>query len=51
MIMNIYLIRHGRQDSRLCNVDVDLSPEGYRQAALVGSVSRDRESRWSVPAL
>ncbi len=36
MIMNIYLIRHGRQDSRLCNVDVDLSPEGYRQAALVG---------------
>lgn len=34
--MEIYLIRHGRQDSRLCNVDVDLSPEGFRQAALVG---------------
>ncbi len=34
--MRIYLIRHGRQNSRLCNVDVDLSPEGFRQAALVG---------------
>ena len=34
--MKIYMIRHGRQSSRLCNVDVDLSPEGFRQAALVG---------------
>lgn len=34
--MNIYLIRHGRQDSRLCNVDVELSPEGREQAELVG---------------
>lgn len=34
--MKIYLIRHGRQCSRLCNVDVDLSEEGFRQAALVG---------------
>lgn len=34
--MNIYLIRHGRQCSRLCNVNVDLSKEGYRQAALLG---------------
>ncbi len=34
--MNIYLIRHGRQCSKLCNVNVDLSEEGYRQAALVG---------------
>lgn len=34
--MKIYLIRHGRQASRLCNVDVELAPEGYRQAALVG---------------
>lgn len=34
--MEIYLIRHGRQDSRLCNIDADLSLEGYRQAALVG---------------
>ncbi|WP_077610960.1 histidine phosphatase family protein [Clostridium sp. Marseille-P2415] len=34
--MNIYLIRHGRQSSRLCNVDVGLSEEGRRQSALVG---------------
>ncbi len=34
--MNIYLIRHGRQCSKLCNVNVDLSEEGYRQAALLG---------------
>ena len=32
--MELYLIRHGRQSSRLCNVNVDLSPEGRRQAAL-----------------
>lgn len=34
--MNIYLIRHGRQNSKLCNIDVDLSEEGRRQSALVG---------------
>lgn len=34
--MRLYLIRHGRQSSKLCNVNVDLSPEGFRQAALVG---------------
>lgn len=34
--MNIYLIRHGRQNSKLCNVNVELSPEGRRQADLVG---------------
>ena len=34
--MELYLIRHGRQSSRLCNVNVDLSPEGRRQAALLG---------------
>lgn len=34
--MNIYLIRHGRQSSKLCNVNVDLSEAGRRQAALVG---------------
>ena len=34
--MNIYLIRHGRQNSRLCNVDVELSPEGREQAELTG---------------
>ena len=34
--MNIYLIRHGRQNSKLCNVDVELSQEGREQAELVG---------------
>lgn len=34
--MRLYLIRHGRQSSKLCNVDVDLSQEGYSQAALLG---------------
>lgn len=34
--MTLYLIRHGRQSSRLCNVDVDLSEAGFRQAALAG---------------
>ena len=34
--MRMYLIRHGRQCSKLCNVDVDLAEEGWRQAALVG---------------
>lgn len=34
--MKLYLVRHGRQSSKLCNVNVDLSEEGFRQAALVG---------------
>ncbi|MFT4106633.1 MAG: histidine phosphatase family protein [Lacrimispora sp.] len=34
--MNIYLIRHGRQCSKLCCVNVSLSEEGRRQSALVG---------------
>lgn len=34
--MNIYLIRHGRQDSPLCNVDVSLSNEGIKQSRLLG---------------
>lgn len=34
--MNIYFIRHGRQNSRLCNVNVELSKEGKEQARLVG---------------
>ena len=34
--MNIYLIRHGRQSSTLCNVNVELSEEGHRQAQLTG---------------
>lgn len=34
--MNIYLIRHGRQNSSRCNVNVELSPEGREQAELTG---------------
>jgi broad specificity phosphatase PhoE len=34
--MNIYLIRHGRQNSSLCNVNVELAKEGHRQAELLG---------------
>lgn len=34
--MNIYLIRHGRQSSTLCNVNVELADEGRRQAELLG---------------
>ncbi|MBQ9120059.1 MAG: histidine phosphatase family protein [Lachnospiraceae bacterium] len=30
--MQIYLVRHGRQSSPLCNVNVDLAPEGVEQA-------------------
>ena len=32
----IYLIRHGRQNSSLCNVDVPLAEEGKKQAELLG---------------
>lgn len=34
--MTIYLIRHARQSSKLCNVNADLSEAGFRQAALLG---------------
>lgn len=34
--MKLFMIRHGRQSSRLCNVNVELSEAGYRQAALLG---------------
>lgn len=34
--MKLYLVRHGRQCSKRCNVDVDLSEAGYRQASLLG---------------
>lgn len=33
---DIFLIRHGRQCSKLCNVDVELDEVGRRQAALLG---------------
>lgn len=34
--MILYLIRHGRQNSTDCNVNVPLSPEGRKQAQLLG---------------
>lgn len=34
--MKLYLIRHGRQDSSLCNVNVPLSEVGRKQAELLG---------------
>lgn len=34
--MRIFLIRHGRQNSPLCNVNVPLSDAGRQQAALLG---------------
>jgi len=34
--MRLYFIRHGRQNCRLCNVDVPLAEEGRIQAALAG---------------
>ena len=34
--MRIYLIRHGRQNSPHCNVNVPLSDAGRRQAELLG---------------
>lgn len=33
--MNLYLIRHARQNSPLCNVNVELSSKGIRQAELL----------------
>lgn len=33
--MRIYLVRHARQSSPLCNVDVALAPEGVQQAELL----------------
>lgn len=46
-MVNIYLIRHGRQNSTLCNVDVELSKEGRVQAELL----RDRLTHYHVDAL
>ncbi len=41
--MNIYLIRHGRQNSTLCNVNAGLGEEGYQQADLLGKRLRSYE--------
>ena len=32
--IRLYMLRHGRQNSALCNVNVPLSEEGIRQAEL-----------------
>ncbi len=45
--MKIYLIRHGRQCDKRCNVDVDLSEEGFRQAELAG----ERMKTWGIQKL
>lgn len=45
--MILYLIRHGRQNSPDCNLDVPLSEEGKRQAWLLGR----RMKRYPVDAL
>ncbi|MEE3467157.1 MAG: histidine phosphatase family protein [Eubacterium sp.] len=41
MMKELFLIRHGRQDSKLCNVDVELSTEGREQARLAGERLRN----------
>ena len=45
--MRILLIRHGRQNSPLCNVNVPLSEEGRKQARLLG----ERLKRESIDAV
>lgn len=45
--MIIYLIRHGRQNSTDCNVNVPLAPEGRRQAQLLG----ERMKQYTVDSL
>ncbi|SET73308.1 histidine phosphatase family protein [Lacrimispora sphenoides] len=39
--MKLYLIRHGRQCDKRCNVDVSLSEEGIHQAKLAGMRMKD----------
>ncbi|MBP1753891.1 MAG: Phosphoglycerate mutase [Firmicutes bacterium] len=46
-MVNLYLIRHGRQNSNLCNVDVELSTEGRLQAEFL----RERLRNYSIDAL
>ena len=45
--MRIYLIRHGRQNSTLCNVDVALSKEGREQAVMVA----ERIAKYGIDAI
>lgn len=46
-MINLFLVRHGRQNSTLCNVDVELSPEGCIQAELLG----ERLINYNIDAL
>ncbi len=46
-MINLYLIRHGRQNSTLCNVDVELSEAGRDQAKLLA----DRMMGYQLDAL
>jgi probable phosphoglycerate mutase len=46
-MVNLYLIRHGRQNSTLCNLDVELSEAGRLQAGLL----RDRMQNYHIDAL
>lgn len=45
--MNIYLIRHGRQCSQLCNVNVELAGAGIKQAELTG----ERLKKYNIDAV
>ena len=47
--MELYLIRHGRQSSRLCNVNVDLSPAAVRLPFLAIGLQTG-ELRFFIPA-
>jgi broad specificity phosphatase PhoE len=46
-MVNLYLIRHGRQIGRVCNADTGLSEEGILQAELL----RDRMKSYEIDAL
>lgn len=46
-MVRLYLIRHGRQNSPLCNVDVPLDEAGVRQAELVA----ERLKNYNIQAL
>lgn len=46
-MVRLYLIRHGRQNSPLCNVDVPLDDAGVRQAELVA----ERLKNYNIQAL
>ncbi len=46
-MVNLYLIRHGRQCIKLCNLDVELTSEGVKQAQLL----RDRMKNYQIDAL